>query len=50
MPADEDSELGCLISEKAAIAVEEQVNLDANQGGANHPRRKKNGAFYFLPC
>ena len=46
MPADEDSELGCLISEKAAIAVEEQVNLTVDQGGKIILGGKRNGAFY----
>lgn len=47
MPADEDSELGCLISEKAAIQVEEQVNLTVKQGGKIILGGKRNGAFYL---
>ncbi|MFI3237429.1 MAG: aldehyde dehydrogenase family protein [Lachnospiraceae bacterium] len=46
MPADEDSELGCLISEKAAIGVEEQVNLTVEQGGTILLGGTRNGAFY----
>lgn len=46
MPADEDSELGCLISEKAAIQVEEQVDLTVKQGGKIILGGKRNGAFY----
>lgn len=46
MPADEDSELGCLISEKAAKKVEEQVNLTVEQGGTVICGGKRNGAFY----
>ncbi len=46
MPSDEDSDLGCLISEKAAIGVEEQVNLTVKQGGTIVLGGKRNGAFY----
>ncbi len=46
MPSDETSELGCLISEKAAIGVEEQVNLTIKQGGTLVLGGKRNGAFY----
>lgn len=46
MPADEDSELGCLISEKAATQVEEQVDLTVKQGGKIILGGKRNGAFY----
>ena len=46
VPADEDSELGCLISEKAAMQVEEQVNLTVKQGGKIVLGGKRNGAFY----
>lgn len=46
MPADETSELGCLISEKAAIQVEEQVTLTVKQGGKIILGGKRNGAFY----
>jgi len=46
MPAEESTELGCLISEKAAIAVEEQVKLTEKQGGKVILGGKRNGAFY----
>ncbi len=46
MPADEDTRLGCLISEKAAIEVERQVNLTLEQGGELLMGGKRNGAFY----
>lgn len=46
MPADEDTRLGCLISEKAAIEVERQVNLTLEQGGELLLGGKRNGAFY----
>ncbi len=46
MPADEDSRLGCLISEKAAIEVEHQVALTVKQGGKIIVGGKRDGAFY----
>ena len=46
MPADEDTRLGCLISEKAAKTVEEQVSLTVAQGGKIVLGGKRNGAFY----
>ncbi len=46
MPADEDTQIGCLISEKAAIEVERQVNLTVEQGGTIALGGKRNGAFY----
>lgn len=46
MPADEDTRLGCLISEKAAIGVEDQVKLTVEQGGKIILGGKRNGAFY----
>ena len=46
MPSDDDSQLGCLISEKAAKTVEEQVNLTVEQGGKIILGGKRNGAFY----
>lgn len=46
MPADENTQLGCLISEKAAIKLEEQVNLTVKQGGKIVLGGKRNGAFY----
>lgn len=46
MPADDDTEVGCLISEKAAIEVERQVNLTVEQGGKIVLGGKRDGAFY----
>lgn len=46
MPAEEATELGCLISEKAAIEVERQVELTVEQGGKLLLGGKRNGAFY----
>ena len=46
MPADEDTRLGCLISEKAAIEVEHQVALTVKQGGEIIVGGKRDGAFY----
>lgn len=46
MPADENTQLGCLVSENAAIRVEQQVNLTAEQGGKIILGGKRNGAFY----
>jgi len=46
MPSDEDSEMGCLISEKAAIGVEAQVGRVVEQGGTIVLGGKRNGAFY----
>ncbi len=46
MPADEDTEIGCLISDKAAIEVERQVNLTVEQGGKIVLGGGRNGAFY----
>jgi len=44
--ADDDTEIGCLISEKAAIKVEKQVDLTVEQGGSIVYGGKRNGAFY----
>lgn len=46
MPSEETAEIGCLISEKAAIDVEKQVNLTVEQGGKIILGGKRNGAFY----
>ncbi len=46
MPADEDTQVGCLISEKAARGVEEQVNLTIEQGGTLLLGGKRDGAFF----
>lgn len=45
-PAADETEIGCLISEKAAIQVEEQVNKTVEQGGKIVLGGKRNGAFY----
>ncbi len=45
-PSDESAEIGCLISEKAAIKVEEQVNKTVEQGGKILLGGKRDGAFY----
>ncbi|WP_249030372.1 aldehyde dehydrogenase family protein [Tannockella kyphosi] len=46
VPSDETSQLGCLISEKAAIEIEQQVNLTVEQGGTILLGGKRSGAFY----
>ena len=46
MPADESTQIGCLISEKAAIKVEKQVEKTVEQGGKILLGGKRNGAFY----
>lgn len=46
MPSDEESEVGCLISERAAIKVEDAVNLTVHQGGKIILGGHRNGAFY----
>ncbi|MEG1602735.1 MAG: aldehyde dehydrogenase family protein [Cloacibacillus sp.] len=46
MPQDEDTRLGCLISEKAAKEVEKQVELTVEQGGKIVLGGKRCGAFY----
>ncbi|MDR1422977.1 MAG: aldehyde dehydrogenase family protein, partial [Coriobacteriales bacterium] len=45
-PADEETELGCLISERAAREIEEQVNTTVAQGGTIMLGGRRNGAFY----
>lgn len=45
-PADPETEIGCLISEKAAIEVENQVNLTVKQGGRIVLGGERSGAFY----
>lgn len=45
-PATDEAEMGCLISEAAAIKVEEQVKLTVEQGGKILLGGKRNGAFY----
>lgn len=44
--SDDSTEFGCLINEKAAIKIEEQVNLTVEQGGRIVTGGKRNGAFY----
>ncbi len=45
-PADESTQLACLISEAAAKKVEAQVNKTCEQGGKIALGGKRNGAFY----
>jgi len=45
MPSEEDTEIGCLISEKAAVTVEEQINRTVAQGGKIVLGGTRNGAF-----
>ena len=45
-PAKEETQIACLISEKAAIKVEEQVNHTVEQGGRIILGGKREGAFY----
>ena len=45
-PEKEDTQIACLISEKAAIKVEKEVNLTVEQGGKIILGGKRHGAFY----
>ena len=45
-PEDEDTQIGCLISERAAIEIEEQVRLTIEQGGELLLGGNRDGAFY----
>ena len=45
-PAADDTEIGCLISESAAVKVAAQVDLTVEQGGRIVLGGKRNGAFY----
>lgn len=45
-PESEETQISCLISEKAAIKVEAEVNLTVNQGGKILLGGKRTGAFY----
>ncbi len=45
-PADESTQIACLISEAAAKTIEQQVNLTVEQGGIIVLGGKRNGAFY----
>ena len=46
MPVDESTQIGCLISEKAAIKVEKQVEQTVEQGGKIILGGNRDGAFY----
>ncbi|MGI6105322.1 MAG: aldehyde dehydrogenase family protein [Raoultibacter sp.] len=43
--SDDETQIGCLISEKAAITVEEQINKTVEQGGRIVYGGQRNGAF-----
>lgn len=45
MPSDESTQIGCLISEKAAITVEKQIHKTVEQGGKIALGGTRNGAF-----
>ena len=45
-PADDETQIACLISEKAAIKVEKEVALTVEQGGKIILGGKRDGAFY----
>ena len=45
MPSDESTQIGCLISEKAAIEVEKQIQLTVEQGGKIALGGTRDGAF-----
>lgn len=45
LPQDESTEIGCLISEKAAIKVKDQIDLTVEQGGTIALGGERNGAF-----
>jgi succinate-semialdehyde dehydrogenase/glutarate-semialdehyde dehydrogenase len=45
-PADDSTQIGCLISEKAALQTEEQVNKTVAQGGKIICGGKREGAYY----
>lgn len=45
-PLDEKTTIGCLISEKAAVGVEEQVALTVQQGGKVVLGGERHGAYY----
>ena len=46
MPSSMDTDIGCLISEDAAIEVERQVNKTIEEGATLVCGGKRNGAFY----
>ena len=45
-PSEEETDIGCLISESAAIGVESQVNKTIDQGAKLVYGGRRNGAFY----
>lgn len=45
-PSEQDTDIGCLISEEAAIEVENQVNKTVEQGARIVRGGRRNGAFY----
>lgn len=45
-PSEEETDIGCLISEEAAIEVENQVNKTIEQGAKLAYGGRRNGAFY----
>ncbi len=45
MPSEESTQIGCLISEKAAVEVEKQIQLTVEQGGKIALGGTRNGAF-----
>lgn len=45
MPSEESTQIGCLISEKAAIEVEKQIQLTVKEGGKIVLGGTRNGAF-----
>ena len=45
-PANDETQIACLISEKAAIKVEKEVQLTLEQGGKLLLGGKRNGAYY----
>ena len=46
MPSEEDTDIGCLVSEDAAIEVEKQVNATVEAGAKIVIGGKRDGAFY----
>ena len=45
-PMSEDTKIGCLINEKAAMRVEEQVNLTVQEGGIVVYGGRRSGAYF----
>jgi acyl-CoA reductase-like NAD-dependent aldehyde dehydrogenase len=44
-PSNEDTQIGCLISEKSAIEIEQQIQLTVDQGGEVVLGGKRSGAY-----